>query len=273
VAQYDELKDRLRALKGDLPPAAPETERPPCPDAAVLRDFAAGLLRPEQEEDVGMHLLSCRECARELIAWDAVEQEDETAVQAQAGRAAARTRAASRAAAVGRWFRETLAPRPALAWGVPAAVAAAIVAAIALWPLLTGPPRLTLDARLQAASGGVRAVEGVYSPREELHLELDLPREAYVYVVAIEESGASVIYPDDTPRKLSGAVSIPGDDSAWTGLDAGRYTLLIGTAGEPIDPAVTEKLTAQLAAGADPAEAAAGIFRGTKVVSFRIAAE
>jgi hypothetical protein len=268
VARYGDIEKKLRARRRALPPEEPEAERPPCPEARILRDFAEGRLPSEQEEAIGGHILACGECARELLAWDTVEHEDEAMMQRGAQSRPVRWAGRSGASLASR-VREALTRRPAFTWATCTAVAAALVAIICLTPS-SGPSVATLDLELQASSGLVRDADPVFSSSEQLHLELSLPRPAYVYVFVIHEGEASLVFPEGEPVRLEGSVAIPGDEKTWSAFAEGAYTLLVGTRDELLEKTAADDLTTRLTATEDPAAAAAGHFWGTKVVTFRV---
>ena len=267
MASYENLSEKLRkaaAFRG--PEDAPSA---PCPEAELLRKFVEGELESEKEREIARHVAACAQCARTLAAWDTIEKRDEMLFRKLCRRAAAaefRT-APSR---VARWVGRQVTTKPRFAFGLGgAALAAAILLALVL-PVLFAPSEGSFEVRLVASTGTVRAGGNVFSPREQLHLELTLPRAAYVYVVCLHGKEPTIVYPEGKPEKLSGKVEIPGEDSAWTDFDPGSYTVLVGAAPEPLSAQRRTELLNALKETGSPLEKAAPFFSRTELISFRI---
>jgi len=268
VASYENLSEKLRKTAASH--GAEDALSAPCPEAELLRKFVEGGLESEKQKEIAHHVASCTECARTLAAWDTVERRDEDLFRKVCRRAAAAELKRAPSLLAGWVRRQATATRPRLALGLGgAALAAAIFLAFVL-PVLLAPSEESFSVRLVASTGTVRAGASVFSPREQLHLRLTLPTPSYIYVVCLHGEEPTIVYPEGKPEKLSGKVEIPGDDSAWTDLAPGSYTVLVGAALEPLSPEKQRDLLGALKEKGSPCEKATPFFSHTELLSFRI---
>ena len=271
MVRHNSLIQRLRAL-GTHPPREEGEDAFPCPEARILRDFTSGSLPAEKEEAVARHLLSCGDCAREVLAWDAVESRDEAALRRRAlSPSALAWRLGAAVRQTGAWFNRQVIGQPRVRVAACAALAAAIVIGLFLPALLHEAPGL-VSVKPVPAAGITRIPEGgvySFSPAEEIYLALDLTKPAYVYVILIEAEDVSVVFPEGEPKRLSGTAAIPGKEERW-GFDEGTYTLLVGVREDPLTSSAVQELLADLRKSAASEEAAAGVFSTTESIRLEI---
>ncbi len=262
----DDLKKALKRLGAALRKRREEAvaaDRPPCPEAGVLRAFVEGRLAAEKRDEVARHLASCTSCARELVAWDEVARRDEKTAPAGETPGPARKRTYSPLSAY--WFRA----RP-LAYAAALAAAAVILFAL-IAPPFFGPYRRPVieNLKLVTASGSVRSVEAIFSPREQLNLRLAVPYRAYVYVIALWDGQCRMVYPEGPPQARQGVLLIP-EKGAWQDFEPGNYMLLVGVRPDVMPGEQAAKLLHALKNASDPREAAKPFFSDLRSVSFTV---